>query len=43
MTGCDLALCRDRLHNDPKTELRLAAGEQRKITRLRLEKLAQTE
>ena len=38
-----LALCRDRLHNDPKTELRLAAQEQRKITRLRLEKLARTE
>lgn len=28
-----------RLHNDPKTELRVAASEQAKITRLRLEKL----
>jgi OHCU decarboxylase len=38
-----LALCRDRLHNDPKAELRLAAQEQRKIMRLRLERLARTE
>lgn len=38
-----LALCRTRLHNDPNTELRLAAEEQRKITRLRLEKLARME
>lgn len=28
-----------RIDNDPETELRIAAGEQRKITRLRLEKL----
>jgi len=30
---------RDRLAHDPETELRIAAGEQAKITRLRLEKL----
>ena len=34
-----LALGRQRLHNDPETELAIAAEEQRKITRLRLEKL----
>jgi 2-oxo-4-hydroxy-4-carboxy-5-ureidoimidazoline decarboxylase len=34
-----LALLRERLTNDPETELRIAAGEQEKITRLRLEKL----
>ena len=34
-----LAALRERLGNDPATELRVAAGEQRKITRLRLEKL----
>jgi 2-oxo-4-hydroxy-4-carboxy-5-ureidoimidazoline decarboxylase len=34
-----LALARGRLHNAPKIELRVAAEEQRKITRLRLEKL----
>jgi allantoicase len=34
-----LALLRDRLKNDPETELRIAAGEQRTITRLRLEGL----
>lgn len=34
-----LALCRARLHNDAGTEMRVAAEEQRKITRLRLEKL----
>ena len=34
-----LALCRARLHNDPATEIRIAAGEQAKITRLRLEAL----
>lgn len=28
-----------RVNNDPKTELRIAAGEQRKITQLRLKKL----
>jgi 2-oxo-4-hydroxy-4-carboxy-5-ureidoimidazoline decarboxylase len=35
-----LALCRARLHNDPSTEIRVAAGEQSKIIRLRLEALA---
>lgn len=34
-----LASLRKRMPNDPKTELRVAAEEQRKITRLRLEKL----
>jgi 2-oxo-4-hydroxy-4-carboxy-5-ureidoimidazoline decarboxylase len=34
-----LALARGRLHNAPKVELRVAAEEQLKITRLRLEKL----
>jgi OHCU decarboxylase len=34
-----LALLEKRLQNDPATELRIAAEEQRKITRLRLEKL----
>ena len=34
-----LALGRQRLHNDPEAELAIAAKEQRKITRLRLEKL----
>lgn len=34
-----LALLRDRLDNDPKAELPVAAREQSKITRLRLEKL----
>ena len=34
-----LAILRRRLSNDPATELRVAAGEQAKITRLRLEKL----
>jgi OHCU decarboxylase len=34
-----LALLRARLNNDAETELRVAAGEQAKITRLRLEKL----
>lgn len=34
-----LALLRERLANDPATEMRVAAGEQAKITRLRLEKL----
>jgi allantoicase len=36
-----LDLCRRRLHNDPREELAVAADEQRKITRLRLEKLLQ--
>ncbi|WP_231511493.1 2-oxo-4-hydroxy-4-carboxy-5-ureidoimidazoline decarboxylase [Chondromyces apiculatus] len=34
-----LAILRARLANDPETELRIAVGEQEKITRLRLEKL----
>jgi OHCU decarboxylase len=33
-----LALLRARLHNDPESELKIAAAEQAKITRLRLEK-----
>ncbi len=35
-----LGALRGRLTNDPATELRLAAEEQAKITRLRLDKLA---
>ena len=34
-----LAIARDRLRNDAETELKVAVEEQRKITRLRLEKL----
>jgi OHCU decarboxylase len=34
-----LAILRARLANDPNEELRIAAGEQAKITKLRLEKL----
>ncbi len=34
-----LAALEDRLPNDPATELRIAAAEQRKITHLRLDKL----
>ena len=34
-----LAILRARLANDPATELRAAAGEQARITRIRLEKL----
>ena len=34
-----LAALQDRLGNDPDTELRVAADEHRRITRLRLEKL----
>jgi OHCU decarboxylase len=34
-----LASLQQRLHNDPETEQRIAAEEQRQITRLRLEKL----
>jgi 2-oxo-4-hydroxy-4-carboxy-5-ureidoimidazoline decarboxylase len=34
-----LALLRERLGNDPEIEERIAAGEQAKITRIRLEKL----
>jgi OHCU decarboxylase len=33
-----LSLCRERLHNDHRTELAVAAEEQKKITRLRIEK-----
>lgn len=33
-----LAVCRRRLHNDPRTELAVSAQEQKMITRLRLEK-----
>lgn len=36
-----LGLMRGRLANDPDTELKIAAAEQMKITRLRLEKLMQ--
>jgi 2-oxo-4-hydroxy-4-carboxy-5-ureidoimidazoline decarboxylase len=39
-TGAEmLALLRERMPNDPAAELAVAAGEQRKITRLRLDKL----
>lgn len=38
-----LALARKRLRNDPGDELKIAAQEQRKITRLRLEKLLDKE
>jgi OHCU decarboxylase len=38
-----LAIGRKRFGNDPETELAIAAEEQRKITRLRLEKLLETE
>lgn len=34
-----LSIARARLRNDPETELKVAAEEQRRITRLRLEKL----
>jgi 2-oxo-4-hydroxy-4-carboxy-5-ureidoimidazoline decarboxylase len=34
-----LAMLRDRLTNDPDSELRVAMGEQRRIMRLRLERL----
>jgi allantoicase len=34
-----LATLEQRLHNDPTTELKVAAGEQQKITKLRLQKL----
>jgi OHCU decarboxylase len=34
-----LSLCEERLSNDAQTELRIAAGEQRRITQLRLRKL----
>ncbi|MGH9391319.1 MAG: 2-oxo-4-hydroxy-4-carboxy-5-ureidoimidazoline decarboxylase [Vicinamibacteria bacterium] len=38
-----LALLESRLHNDAQTEIAIAAEEQRKITRLRLEKLVAPE
>jgi OHCU decarboxylase len=38
-----LALAESRLHNDPRTELAIAAEEQRKIMRLRLAKLLEAE
>ncbi len=38
-----LALLRQRLQNDPAVELRIAAEEQRRITRLRLKKLLRGE
>jgi len=34
-----LSMMRERLGNDPERELRVAAEEQRKITRLRIERL----
>jgi 2-oxo-4-hydroxy-4-carboxy-5-ureidoimidazoline decarboxylase len=34
-----LAIVSERINNDPQTELRIAAAEQSKITKLRLEKL----
>ena len=34
-----LAIARERMNNNPETELRVAAAEQHMITRLRLEKL----
>jgi OHCU decarboxylase len=37
-----LALLRGRLDNDAETEIRVAAEEQRRITRLRLQKLLET-
>lgn len=36
-----LSILRERLANEPDTEMRIAAGEQAKITKLRLEKLCQ--
>lgn len=38
-----LALLQSRLHNDPATEIRVAAEEQRKITNIRLAKLLGTD
>jgi len=38
-----LRLLRERLENPPETEIRVAAGEQARITRLRLEKLLDTD
>jgi OHCU decarboxylase len=34
-----IAALQERMRNDPRTELAVAAGEQKKITRLRLERL----
>ena len=34
-----LTLVQERLHNDPEQELAIAAGEQQKVTAIRLEKL----
>jgi 2-oxo-4-hydroxy-4-carboxy--5-ureidoimidazoline (OHCU) decarboxylase len=36
-----LAALRERMSNDPATELRVAADQQRRITRLRLESMLQ--
>ncbi len=38
-----LDMARQRIKNDPETEIRVAAEEQRKITQLRLKKLIGTE
>ncbi len=38
-----LDLCRRRLNNDTDSEIRIAADEQRKITKIRLKKLLNTE
>ncbi len=38
-----LALLEARLHNDPQTELAIAAEEQRRIMQLRLAKLLEAE
>jgi len=38
-----LDLARKRLRNDPERELKIAAGEQGKITRLRLKRLLGSE
>lgn len=38
-----LEVARERLGNDPEREINVAAAEQRRITRLRLEKLLQTD
>ena len=35
-----LELLRERLSNDPEAEIKLAAAEQMKITRIRLERIA---
>lgn len=38
-----LEICRRRLNNEPDAEMRIAAEEQNKITKIRLQKLLQTE